>query len=205
MTPITRILVPVDLSARSLGAADYAGSLAAKLGSELVFVHALQNGWPLGPAQRGVRDGIGRNSYVHRFLFREGSPVSVILGTAGTEKCDLILMPTRGRPALARLLDGSTTAQVLREASCPVWVGLDNLLPLTARPIRTILCGLSLGPRGNAVLRWSANLAMQLDATLSLVHQTRRWNRIPAFRAIRNGGSGSGRSLETTSGRFRPE
>jgi nucleotide-binding universal stress UspA family protein len=41
MTPIARILVPVDLSARSLEAAAYAVSLASEFGAELVFVHAL--------------------------------------------------------------------------------------------------------------------------------------------------------------------
>lgn len=180
MTPIARILVPVDLSARSLEAAAYAVSLASEFRAELLFVHALQNGWPLDPAEREIREKIDATSN-HQFLFREGSPVSVILQTAEAEKCDLILMPTRGRPVLARLLDGSITAQVLRAAKCPVWVGLDNLLPLSARPIRSILCGLSLGPRGMAVLRWSANLAMRFDASLSVVRANKALESIPGL------------------------
>jgi nucleotide-binding universal stress UspA family protein len=173
MTPITRILVPVDLRAGSLEVANYAVSLAARLGSELVFVHALQNGWPLEPAQRKIRDGINTKSCGHRFLFCEGEPVAAILQAAESEKCDLILMPTRGRPALVRLFDGSITAQVLRRAKCPVWVGLDGLLPSATKPLRTVLCGLSLAPSGQAVLRWSASLAMQFNARLSLVHSSK--------------------------------
>lgn len=173
MTPITRILVPVDLRAGSLEVATYAVSLAARLGSGLVFLHALQDGWPLEPAQRKIRDGIKSASRGHRFLFREGEPVAAILQAAESEECDLILMPTRGRPALVRLFDGSITAQVLRRAKCPVWVGLDGLLPSATKPIRTVLCGLSLAPSGQAVLRWSASLAMQFNARLSLVHSSK--------------------------------
>ena len=55
MTDVRNILVPVDLSSRSIGAARYAASLAREFKSELVFVHALQNGWPLGDAAKAVR------------------------------------------------------------------------------------------------------------------------------------------------------
>jgi nucleotide-binding universal stress UspA family protein len=79
------------------------------------------------------------------------------------------------------LLDGSITAQVLRKANCPVWVGLDNLSPLSARPIRNILCGLSLGPGGKRVLRWAARLAAQFSASLSLVHATKILESNPAL------------------------
>ena len=58
MTAVRKILVPVDLSSRSIGAARYATSLSREFNSELVFVHALQNGWPLGDAAREVRDVI---------------------------------------------------------------------------------------------------------------------------------------------------
>jgi nucleotide-binding universal stress UspA family protein len=170
MMPITKILVPVDLSERSGSAAAYAASLAAEFRSELVFLHAIENGWPLKQSEREIRDRISATADGRRFLFREGPPVSAILNTAEAEQAGLILMPTRCKAALARFLGGSITAQVLRGAPCPVWVGLDNLVPLTSKPIRTVLCGLSLGPRASAVLRWSANLARTFKAKLSVIH-----------------------------------
>ena len=135
MTHVGRILVPVDLSLRSVGAARYAASLGSEFNSELVFVHALQNGWPLGDAARDVRDVITgiQGSTPTRFIIREGAPVPVILDAAGTESVDLILMPTRGVPVLSRLFDRSITAQVLRAASCPVWAGVDDLSSLSPR------------------------------------------------------------------------
>ncbi|HWQ54486.1 MAG TPA: universal stress protein [Bryobacteraceae bacterium] len=169
--PITKILLQVDLSERSLGAAIYAKSLAAELRAELVFLHALQRGWPLATAEKNVRDRIlDAAGHAHRFLFREGSPVSVILNTAEVERVNLILVPARGTPALSRFFGHSTTAQVLRGAHCAVWVGLDNLPPLSNRPIRNVLCGLSLGPRASAILCWSAALAARFDARLSVIH-----------------------------------
>jgi nucleotide-binding universal stress UspA family protein len=171
--PITRILVPIDLSTRSLEAATYAASMAAGFGSELVFLHALQNGWPLGEEERKTLDAINATGCAHRFLFREGPPTQVILNTAALERVDLILIPTRGRPALARFFDGSVAAQVLRGASCPVWVGLDKLAPLWRRPIRTVLCGLSLGPRASTILRWSADVAYRFRAGLSVIHASK--------------------------------
>ncbi len=170
MMPIARIVVPVDLSAGSVGAAAYATSLAVEFGSELLFLHALQNGWPLDDQQREIRDHISAAAGAHRFLFREGSPASAILNTAEAEDASLILMSSRGKSARGRFLGGSITAQVLREARCPVWVGLGNLVPLPSKPIRTILCGLTLGPRASAVLRWSADVARTFKATLSVIH-----------------------------------
>jgi len=133
MTRVGKILVPIDLSPKSVGAARYAACLGSIFSAELVFVHALQNGWPLGDAESNVRDAIMaiQGSTPSRFVVREGAPGRVILEAAKTEGVDLILMPTRGVPFLSRLFDRSITAQVLRAASCPVWAGVDDLSSLS--------------------------------------------------------------------------
>lgn len=178
-----KILVPVDLSPRSIGAARYAASLASEFHSELVFVHALRNGWPLSDGAKNVRDVIARihGGTASRFVIREGAAAAVILEAARTEAADLILMPTRGAPALSRIFDGSITAQVLRAADCAVWAGVDDLSPLARRPIRTILCGTSLGPRARAVVSWAGRLARRLQASLMLIHASRDFESMPAY------------------------
>jgi len=45
-----------------------------------------------------------------------------ITAYAAKHKVDLIIMSTRGKSGIARLLTGSVTIQVLREAPCPVLV-----------------------------------------------------------------------------------
>ncbi len=49
-----------------------------------------------------------------------GDPVSEIIQHAEAEDIDLIVMATRGRRGLSRLLMGSVTEQVVRCAPCPV-------------------------------------------------------------------------------------
>jgi len=170
---IAKILIPVDLSPRSLEAARYGASLAREFGAGLVFFHALRNGWPLAAREREIQERIRALPGCGRFLLREGPPAQAILQAAETENADLILIPAQPKPALARFLDGSIVAGVLRDARCPVWVGLDKLVPLSRRPIRTILCGLSLGPRAKSVLCWSANLAERFNASLSVIHASK--------------------------------
>lgn len=162
--------MPVDLSARSLGAAPYARSLAARFGAELVFLHVVRHVWPLGDDEVELRDRVHSIAGAHRFLFRRGSPAKVIVETAAEERASLILMATHGSPVLTRLFDGSITARVLRHAHCPVWVGLDNLWPLSSQPIQSIVCGLALGPCPDTVLHWSADLADRLQANLTVIH-----------------------------------
>lgn len=169
MPPITRILVPVDLSVRSLGAAAYARPLAARLGAELIFLHVVRHVWPLGEGELEFRDRIGQTAGPHRFLFGRGWPAPAILHTAAEERVTLILMATQASPVLTRVFDGSTTAQVLRQAQCPVWVGLDNLWPLSARPIQSIVCGLPGGEQADPVLRWSTSIANQFQARLTVI------------------------------------
>jgi nucleotide-binding universal stress UspA family protein len=176
-----KILVPVDLSERCLSAARYAASLCDNLGSELVFVHALQNGWPLERSLKDVREQIENLRDGSTFLVREGAPAPVIVETAKSESAGLILMPTRGASGIARITGRSITARVLRDAPCPVWAGMEELTPLSERPIRTILCGLSMGPRAGAILRWAASLAERLGAALSVVHAGRGMESTPGY------------------------
>lgn len=175
--------MPVDVSSGLVGAAQYAASLEGEFNSELVFVHALENGWPLSDAARDVRDVVmtvrGKHTKQVHHPRRRACPSPSRIGK--TEGVDVILMPTRGVPILARLFERSTTVQILRTASCPVWAGVDDLSAFSRRPIRTILCCLSLGPRTGSVLRWAAGLARQPRVTLTVIHASKSLESMPAF------------------------
>lgn len=182
MADFRKILVPVDLSRRSIGAVRYGEALGNEFDSELVFVHALQEGRLLGESQKRVRDKILslNRGASDRFVIREGHPAAVILDTARIEQVDLILMPTRGIPTLPRLFGRSITEEVLRSSRWPVWAGLDDLSKLALRPIRKVLCGLSLGPQTTALLRWAAAIASRLEARLSVIHTSGSWETVPS-------------------------
>jgi nucleotide-binding universal stress UspA family protein len=55
-------------------------------------------------------------------IVKRGNPVEVILETAGENKCDLIVMGTHGRGALADAMMGSTARRVVRRSQKPVLV-----------------------------------------------------------------------------------
>jgi nucleotide-binding universal stress UspA family protein len=183
MMTLRKILVPVDLSPRSTGAARYAISLAEQLDSGLLFVHATEKARAPGASEDEVLELITEicHGTPSKFLIREGSPVSVILEAAEVEKADLILMPSKGASGLSRLVERSITAQLQRAAPCPVWAGLDDLSPHAGKPIRSILCGLSLGPHAGAVLQWAADLAARLAAALTVVHTSKALESMPAY------------------------
>lgn len=134
-----RILVAVDGSSYSdkvlAKAIEYAGLLEA----EVVFVHCHRK-YPrlLGQPYRdqlisSIKDetlelvssyveeleraGV---PYIERLL--EGPAGEVIAETAKTEKCELIVMGSRGLSNLQGLIIGSVTHRVLHTASCPVMV-----------------------------------------------------------------------------------
>jgi nucleotide-binding universal stress UspA family protein len=66
---------------------------------------------------RAQRAGVRAES-----MLKEGDPVRTVLNVAHTYAADLIVMGSHGRRGLQRLLLGSTTEGVLREAGIPVLV-----------------------------------------------------------------------------------
>ncbi|MCC6858331.1 MAG: universal stress protein [Bryobacterales bacterium] len=207
MARFKKILVPVDLSARSLGLMNYARKLAEEFDSELLFLHAIQpQTWPLREPERETRDAIMEvlRTTRGRLLMREGLPAATILEVARSEPADGILMVTRGAKTFSMKFAGSITAQVLREAGCPVWAAAENFSLFARRPIRNILCALSLGPRTGPVLRWAAGLARRFDATLSVVHASRALESTLAHPADQEWRIWSGKWRRRTSSRCKP-
>ncbi|ABB36899.1 UspA domain-containing protein [Oleidesulfovibrio alaskensis G20] len=133
---IKRILLPVDGSKSSLTAAGEAASLANIFTADVLLVHcnevfpnlkqhldyarevAKLSNEILGPARDILQDHNIR--YVERVV--DGSPAEEIAELARREKCDLIVMSSRGRTVLEGLLLGSVTQRVLKLAPCRVLV-----------------------------------------------------------------------------------
>jgi nucleotide-binding universal stress UspA family protein len=138
---IKRILVPVDFSAHSLAALDYAIDLVKRPSPEIVLLYCLE---PIQFAAYGAPGGTSVASLVAeqrrlaaaslakaaaaldkrgvrvRTMIREGSPRRRIIDTAKTVAADLIVMSTHGRTGLARFMIGSVAEAVVRHAHCPV-------------------------------------------------------------------------------------
>ena len=142
MLDLERILLPVDFSERSYGAARYAKALACRFQSELHVLHVLDlriygmlglgmdesTASAFAPEQR-----IAADSKLEAFLAEDlqglsvkrvllvGDPGREIVKYAHSHKFGLIVLPTHGYGPFRQFLLGSVTAKVLHDADCPVW------------------------------------------------------------------------------------
>ncbi|MGC4114975.1 MAG: universal stress protein [Myxococcales bacterium] len=143
-----RILCPVDFSEPSRRAMQVAAQLAKEHGAELLLLHVYQapgvsfpeatflagdevlqqlvdmvlkslTEWKAEAMKAGAAD-----VSTHTAM---GTPYAEILRFAEKLDCDLVVMGTHGRTALARVFIGSVAEKVVRHAPCPV---------LTVRPNR---------------------------------------------------------------------
>jgi nucleotide-binding universal stress UspA family protein len=214
---LSRILLPIDFSERSAGAAHYAGSLACHFGCELILAHVLV------PPQYefGASDVAGSmlaelchdrvaqakidlaefqaEEYARmdvRRVVLEGDPASAIVDFAHNEHCNLIVMPTHGFGPFRRFILGSNTAKVLHDADCPVWTGvhMEDAPATPAIAFRNILCAVDLGSQSAKALTWAAALARDFGARLTLM------NALPCGPDVRLAASEELRLLQTKTG-----
>jgi nucleotide-binding universal stress UspA family protein len=136
------ILCPLDFSAASIRALDYALSLAQEADARLILLHAIEDvlghssAQSLGHVtvaeyyQQLELDAVTRLRAVVPDDARvwahpeervvKGRPYEEILKIVADEHVDLVVMGVQGRGVVNRLVFGSTTHRVIREASCPV-------------------------------------------------------------------------------------
>ena len=193
MPSLASILLPVDFSERSTGAARCAKALANHFASQVTLLHVLapapfDSGLdaPGGAmvaellrarGEQATRDldeflaGEWETLDVRRVLL-EGDPAARIVEFAHQRPSDLIVMPTHGYGPFRRFILGSNTAKVLHDADCPVWTGVHMPeTPATAAiPLRRVLCAVDLGPRSQHAYAWAAWLAGEFHAHLTLMH-----------------------------------
>ncbi len=193
MFSLGKIVLPVDFSERSLGAARYVEALAARFESEVVLLHVLPpphyefSALEVGGAMlnelfaaRSAQlqtelDEFQAAELAHirtRRILLEGDPARKIVEFAQNEKAGVIVMPTHGYGPFRRFILGSVTAKVLHDADCPVWTGvhLEQAPAVSAIHFERILAGLDLGPQSPKTLRWAAEMASRTGARLTIVH-----------------------------------
>ncbi len=142
MLPIKKILCPTDFSEPSYEAIKTAGELAFHFGAELCLLHVVPP-VPVIPMGEGpsafdvslyeqelettskrtlseIINHLEWKDLMGRLIVLRGNAAEEIVRTAHEEKVDLIVIATRGRTGLDRLLFGSVAEKVVRLARCPV-------------------------------------------------------------------------------------
>lgn len=139
---IQKILAPTDFSDAGFQAVEAARTFAERTGAELILAHVMDAPlYPDGPFGMVTMQMPQLEQEVHSALeerlvketdrlAREGAKVKGVLRTgrahlelvslAAEEKVDAIVMGTRGHGGLKHLFLGSTAANVVRRATCPV-------------------------------------------------------------------------------------
>jgi nucleotide-binding universal stress UspA family protein len=138
---IKGILFPTDFSEGSYQALQYAVDMAKKYGARLYVMHVIYDiakasgmyvpHTSVDKMYQEIREGAKKE--LERFAVEElssmkdieriivvGTPHEEILKFAGDNKISIIVMGTHGRKGVDRILFGSTAAQVVRYAPCPV-------------------------------------------------------------------------------------
>jgi universal stress protein A len=137
---IRSILVPIDFSASSRKALDYAVPFAEQFGAKLTLLHVVEPiassdfGFPLMmesgkimAACKGKLELLAKQKAINpkileRAVVSEGRAFHEIARAAKNLKVDLIIISTHGYTGLKHALLGSTTERVVRHAPCPVLV-----------------------------------------------------------------------------------
>jgi nucleotide-binding universal stress UspA family protein len=132
------ILVPLDFSGKSRQALRHAVPLAVKFGARIVLAHVLDlRRSAAAPAALLGRTPAEQKAAARRRLLSvgsqlipaelladplvlSGSPAPQIVAAAERLDADLIVISTKGRTGLRRMLVGSTAENVMQRARCPV-------------------------------------------------------------------------------------
>jgi nucleotide-binding universal stress UspA family protein len=149
ISPIHKILLPMDGSSSSKKAASFAIDLAHKYSAELVLIHALdisQNLMPLSAygaaytknidriVEAATKEAFGWFDQVQKdadalkvnikreVISAPLSPVAAIVNYAKKNKIDMIVTGSRGRTGFKKLLLGSVAMGLVTYAACPVLV-----------------------------------------------------------------------------------
>lgn len=191
---LKKILAATDFSPASLEGVRYADSLAGKVGAATAVVYVVEPPVYFSGtsdvmmvrddaavveqaqkhlakiAERESKPGVRMPSFV-----RQGKPFHEIVALARDQKMDLIVIATRGRTGLKRIVLGSTAERVVRHAPCPVLT-----VPFrsadeqdggpSALRLKRIVVPIDFSATSAHALPYAAALAEQFAAEVVLLH-----------------------------------
>lgn len=167
-----RILVPTDGSGPANAALEYAGEIAA---AEDTIVHVL---YVLDPAEdpadaetplANSREWAGDAGAPVIDEIHTGEPRDAILDYADSRDVDAIVMGTRGRRGVGRLLLGSVTEEVVRDATVPVLVVRGASEVRRRYPFETIVVPVDGSDHAENALDRASSIARHHDATVHVL------------------------------------
>jgi len=133
-----KILVPVDGSTYSIKALKRACELAEAFDSKIIVMYVVEKSIPINLLDRNeylkilrkfgnktlknVNTMLSKKEISGKFLLKEGNIVNEIEKVAKAEKCDLIILGSKGLGAITRFLLGSVSNKISQSAPCSVLI-----------------------------------------------------------------------------------
>ena len=185
---LKNILFATDFSAASNAAAPIAIEIARRYGAKVYGVHvnrfddytaAAPNAWAAmaEAAEKEKKEDASRlneqlQGVEHEVVIGEGSIWEVISNLIEQKEIDLIVLGTRGRTGLGKVILGSVAEQILRQSPCPVLtVGPHvNLWSDQYAKMREILYATDLAADNPIAAPYAISLAQENQAHLVLLH-----------------------------------
>jgi len=187
-----QIICPVDFSESSVRALAHAAALARWYQAQLTVLHVV----PTFEAMQ-VRGDVAEPVRVVTPMSREqvleemnrslnlaalspravpiaesGDPQATIIDQALSKRADLIVVGTHGLRGFKRLVLGSVTESVLRDAPCPVLTVPPHAPATVAETVtfKRILCPIDFSSSALLALGFALDLARQADGRVKLLH-----------------------------------
>jgi nucleotide-binding universal stress UspA family protein len=184
-TRFDNILFATDFSPASAHATPFIKKLARHFQSSLVTLHVrppildpiAQSGtWPAGIEAARALDKERREELLGTFaeintevLIEEGDIQSRLENAIQKHNTDLVIIGTRGRTGLAKMLLGSVAEEIFRTVECPVLTVGPHSDPAKAN-IREVLFATDFASEAPAAAGYAASLSQEFQARLTMLH-----------------------------------
>ncbi|MFH5833140.1 universal stress protein [Halalkalibaculum sp. DA3122] len=186
MLQLNRILFPTDFSDNAENALSFALELASQTGAAITLFHVIEapsyiphdsGGLPKSHSQKArtllekTADSIRKSERYSELqvdlVLQNGNVVSSILEHANSKDFDLVVMGTKGRSKMNRILYGSIASHVILESSIPVLAIPENSTQATFDPM-TFATDFRSGDW--AALKQTIEWADTFNADLNVLH-----------------------------------
>jgi nucleotide-binding universal stress UspA family protein len=185
---IKNILFLTDFSASATVAAPYAAEIAKQFGAKLHVLHAIPpivnpmtapSTWPMVEEAARISAEEERKELLAEFsgipidiFIEEGDLGSIVDTIVEKNNIDLIVVGTRGRTGLAKLVLGSTAERIFRHARCPVLTVGPFATNFQLKPgkITSIVYATDFSAESTVARAYALSLAQELQAHLTLLH-----------------------------------
>jgi nucleotide-binding universal stress UspA family protein len=180
------ILFATDFSPASNRAQGYATGLATRFRAKLVVMHATgprnyavpPETWPeddqAATRVRKLKESISNSvaGIQAETRLSEGSAWDAVNSFAAETQVDLLVLGTRGREGVSKLLLGSQAEEIFRRAHCPVLTVGPNSKQMGdgGNQLSEILYATDFSPESLAAVPYAVSFALALQARLTLLH-----------------------------------